>query len=657
MKRAYSIIEVKAVSEEERTIEGIATTPTPDRVGDVVEPEGASYKLPLPLLWQHNSDKPVGFVEEASVTSKGISFKARIVKIAEPGALKDMVDYAWQCLKAKLVRGVSIGFNASEVAFLRDTGGIHFLEWEWLELSLVTIPANSEATIARIKSCDKEQMAASGRSLQVSSAASGKTVKLNLRGNSMTKKSVADQIADWEETRRTKSAEMTALMEASEAGETLDADQQAKFDELEAEIRQIDGHLKRLRVLETVAVTSAKEVRPITVSGADLAAARAPVQIKAPKPEPGIQFARFARCMILGKKLGISPMEIAQSEYGERDPAIVSMVSKAHQQAINSSHQKANISAVNTVTDSVLVGNEGGVADYVEFLRNQTIVGRFGQNGIPALRRVPFYYPVVVQATGATAYWTAEGSAKPMTKPTWTRSELTPLVVAGLAAVTLQALRFSSPGAESALRDDLTAAIVEAIDTAFIDPANAGTAGAKPASVTNGITGTAVSGGQNADAVRDDARAAMAVFVAAKNPLTTGVWIMSGSNALGLALLVNPLGQSEFPGLNVNGGTFMGLPVIISEAAGNTVTLVNAGDIYLADDGGVQVDMSDSASLQMVDNPTGTSTGTDPVEATLVSMFQTNSVAIRVERFINWARRRPTGIATITGATWGQGAS
>jgi hypothetical protein len=42
MKRAYSIIEVKAVSEEERTIEGIATTPTPDRVGDVVEPEGAS---------------------------------------------------------------------------------------------------------------------------------------------------------------------------------------------------------------------------------------------------------------------------------------------------------------------------------------------------------------------------------------------------------------------------------------------------------------------------------------------------------------------------------------------------------------------------------------------------------------------------------------
>jgi len=59
----------------------------------------------------------------------------------------------------------------------------------------------------------------------------------------------------------------------------------------------------------------------------------------------------------------------------------------------------------------------------------------------------------------------------------------------------------------------------------------------------------------------------------------------------------------------------------------------------------------------MVDNPTGTSTGADPVEATLVSMFQTNSMAIRVEKFINWARRRPTGVATITAAEWGSEAT
>ena len=35
----------------------------------------------------------------------------------------------------------------------------------WLELSLVTIPANSEAVITAIKALDREHMAATGRSL------------------------------------------------------------------------------------------------------------------------------------------------------------------------------------------------------------------------------------------------------------------------------------------------------------------------------------------------------------------------------------------------------------------------------------------------------------------------------------------------------------
>jgi hypothetical protein len=458
----------------------------------------------------------------------------------------------------------------------------------------------------------------------------------------------AEQISAFEQKRAALVAANEAIMaKAAEDGSTLDAEQQEAFDGNQEDMKAIDDHLKRLRIMEKAAGETARPVEGQTERQGS--AARVPAQIKAAKPAPGIQFARFARCMILGKKAGINPIDLAKQEYGERDPHVVEMVMKS----LNLS-TKANIPAVNTTADAALIGNEGGFADYVEFLRNQTIVGRFGQNGVPSLRRVPFYFPVVTQATGGTAYWPGEGNAKPMTKPTWTRTELTPLVVAALAASTIQALRFSSPSAEMALRDDLTAAVVEAIDTAFIDPANSGSAGAKPASITNGISGTVASSGSDAEAVRADARAAMAVFVTAKNPLTSGVWIMSGINALGLAVMVNALGQAEFPGMTVNGGIFMGLPVIVSQGAGDTITLVNAGDIWLADDGGVNVDMSTEASLQMVDNPTGTSVGSDPVEATLVSMFQTNSVAIRVETYINWARRRPTGVATITDATWGE---
>ena len=37
-----------------RMITGVATTPTPDRVGDIIEPLGVRFNNPLPLLWQHD---------------------------------------------------------------------------------------------------------------------------------------------------------------------------------------------------------------------------------------------------------------------------------------------------------------------------------------------------------------------------------------------------------------------------------------------------------------------------------------------------------------------------------------------------------------------------------------------------------------------------
>ncbi|CAB3681682.1 hypothetical protein R8871_02546 [Paraburkholderia graminis C4D1M] len=161
MERAYSLLTVRSADDAARVIEGIASTPTPDRYGDIVEPLGAKFKTPMPLLWQHDATRPVGQVEFAKATKDGIPFRASIANIDDPGTLKDRLDEAWQSVKAQLVRAVSIGFRAIEYSFM-DDGGIHFLEWEWLELSLVTIPANSEATIQTIKSIDTTTRAALG---------------------------------------------------------------------------------------------------------------------------------------------------------------------------------------------------------------------------------------------------------------------------------------------------------------------------------------------------------------------------------------------------------------------------------------------------------------------------------------------------------------
>lgn len=151
--RAYSLLEIKAFDDDAREITGMATTPEPDRMGDIVDPLGAKFAAELPLLWQHKHDAPVGVVRFGRPTKAGIPFKASVAKLENPGALKDMVDMAWDAVKAKLVRGVSIGFRALEYAFM-ENGGIRFTEVEIYELSLVTIPANASATIQTIKAMD-----------------------------------------------------------------------------------------------------------------------------------------------------------------------------------------------------------------------------------------------------------------------------------------------------------------------------------------------------------------------------------------------------------------------------------------------------------------------------------------------------------------------
>lgn len=149
--RAYSILSVKSIDEDKRVIRGIATTPSVDRVGDIIDPMGVKFTNPMAFLWQHQHDKPIGTVKFDKPTKDGITFEAEIASIDEPGTLKDRLDEAWQSIKAGLVRAVSIGFRAIEYSFM-DNGGIRFSETEVYELSAVTIPANSEALITAVKS-------------------------------------------------------------------------------------------------------------------------------------------------------------------------------------------------------------------------------------------------------------------------------------------------------------------------------------------------------------------------------------------------------------------------------------------------------------------------------------------------------------------------
>lgn len=461
-----------------------------------------------------------------------------------------------------------------------------------------------------------------------------------------------EQVAALKATREAKMAEMKSIAQKSvDEQRSMDTAEAEQFDTIEGEIKRLDGDIARLSKLAEIDKASAKPISEADqqhkgVVGSEGYKPAQSIMVKDNRVRgEGIAMAQVAK--LLFKAKGNIDIALNHATNDARiDPRVQNVL-------------KAAVAAGSTSNETWvgnLVGDETSVyADFVEYLRPRTIIGRFGNDGIPSLRRVPFRVPLIGQTSGGAGYWVGEGNAKPLTKFDFSRTTMQPLKVANIAILTMEAVRDSSPSADALVRDQLVAALAERMDIDFIDPDKA--AGTdSPASITNGVAEIS-STGSDADAIRADVRALWAPFIAANNPPTTAVYIMSATTALALSLMQNALGQPEFPGISINGGTFLGIPVIVSEhlannggSAGGVVALVNANDIYFSDEGGFQVDLSMEASVQMddaPDNPTSAST-------VLVSLWQRNLVGFRAERTVNWARRRSASVSWLGSVSWGQ---
>lgn len=453
---------------------------------------------------------------------------------------------------------------------------------------------------------------------------------------------IAEQIAAFETKRAALVAANEAIMEKAAAeGSTLDAEQEDTFDNNQADIEAIDKHLARLRVTEKTLKTKAVEPKGDNPDDAGASRGGSRIEVKTqPKLKPGVEFARIAKVRAAAKLDNERALDVAERMYGENSNVF--------------GFYKATVNPGTTASGNwaaALVSDESGpVADFAEYLRPMSILGKFGTGNIPSLRNVPFRQRLISQTGGGAAYWTGEAKPKGLTSFNFTSTRLEPLKVATIAVLSEENIRDSSPASDLIVRDQLAAAVTARIDQDFIDPANNGSANVKPASITYGAQAIAAETFSDADDVRTDVRSVMQYFINANNPPSSGVWIMSSGNALALSLLMNGLGQAEFPGISLSGGTFAGLPVITSEYIGSNVLLVNASDIYLGDEGGVTVDMSTEASLEML---TDTFTQSPPTGASLVSLWQNNLVGLRAERTLNWARRRESAVTYLTNVAWG----
>ncbi|WP_342360789.1 HK97 family phage prohead protease [Terrarubrum flagellatum] len=128
----------------DRQIKVIASTATPDRVGDIMKAEGAdlaNFRRNPIVLANHDPTKPIG---TASCEVKDGRVEALIT--FAPAGISEKADEYCGLTKSGVLQSVSVGFRPIDAA-PRKGGGLTFNKWELVELSVVSIPANPEALV------------------------------------------------------------------------------------------------------------------------------------------------------------------------------------------------------------------------------------------------------------------------------------------------------------------------------------------------------------------------------------------------------------------------------------------------------------------------------------------------------------------------------
>lgn len=121
----------------------------PDRVGDMIH-KGAfsTSRAPLPMLFGHRPNDPVGVWNEITEGPDGLQAKGQLLIEEVPRARE-----VHALVKAKALTGISIGF-VTRKAKPRRGGGRDITSLDLVEISLVTVPMHPGARITSSKSAE-----------------------------------------------------------------------------------------------------------------------------------------------------------------------------------------------------------------------------------------------------------------------------------------------------------------------------------------------------------------------------------------------------------------------------------------------------------------------------------------------------------------------
>ncbi len=433
---------------------------------------------------------------------------------------------------------------------------------------------------------------------------------------------------------------------ASSEGRSYDDEEKKEFDALDREMTEIDEQITRTKKLEVRDAATATPVTKTNGGNGIVNVNRGPTIISHGSVDrdedfKGQNFTRraIARALAYIDPDRRSPWEIAEQRWGKSMPTLVQVIKAGVSEGSSDTWGSELVTADNRYT-----------GDFVELLYASTVYDQLG------LFQVPAHVTIKGQDGGATANWVGESKSIPVSAQDYSTVSLTPLKVAAISVCSKELVRDSSPAAEQFIRDSLVQASSQKIDTTFVGKV-AGSAGVYPAGIRYGVNSLG-SNGSDGDAVRADIAELYAPFIAANYNTSGLVLVMHPARAKAVSLMANSLGQTEFPGITASGGTLLGDRVVTGHNMGSAVVmLIDPRNVWRIGDRGVEISVSDQATLEQDSSPQGAADTPTAASATLMSMFGTESLAFKVVRSINFQKRRTSAVSYMDDSYWGTAGS
>ena len=353
----------------------------------------------------------------------------------------------------------------------------------------------------------------------------------------------------------------------------------------------------------------------------------------------GQNFTRMVIARALAHMAGIggpSPAQIAEKRWGKTNPTLVACIKAG---VAGGGSDSGEWGAELVQADTRYTG------DFIEYLYGKTLFDQL------PLTRVPANVTIKGQDGASTAFWVGQSKGIPVTNADFSTVSLTPLKVGAIATMSKELIRDSSPDAEALVRDSLVQASAQKVDGTFFST-SAASNGVSPAGILNNVAGHN-SHGSTIDGVIADVKQLYEIFQSFKNASGLGL-VMTPSMGKALSLMQNALGQFAFPGISQNGGSLLG----DTAWTGDNVTsghfiLLKPSDIYRIGDTGVEVSVTDVATIEQDSAPQGAGDTPTAASATLMSMWQNEMIGIKVVRSVNWAKRRSHAVQYIDNAAYG----